>query len=215
MAGDQDQFLAVVEPGDVVAGILQDIDLFICQGLIALKLVHDHVQRVDDGIACHKYLTVSVFLLEILLAERSRREIVCGNTPGNLAVHLLRPRAIDIVCAQTRFNVSNWNLLVECRQRRRRAGGGIAMDKHNIGLCFLEDIPHPNQHSRSHVIQVLPLLHYIEIIIRLHFEYPQHLVQHLPMLPRHAHDGPKVLRILLELLHQRTHLNRLRPGPEY
>ena len=34
------------------------------------------------------------------------------------------------------------------------------------------------------------------------------------MLPSHAHDGLKLLRILLELLHQRAHLNGLGPGSE-
>ena len=88
------------------------------------------------------------------------------------------------------------------------------MDQDHIRLALLEHVAHAGKHAGSDIVQVLPLLHDIQVIIRLHIEDAQHLIQHLPMLPSHAHDRLKFLRILLELFHQRAHLNGLRAGSE-
>ena len=214
MAGNQHQLAAVVEAGDVVAGVPEDIDLFIGEGFVALELVDDHVEGVDDGVARDEDVPMGLLIQEVLLAERGGREVVGGDAPGDLPVHLLRPGAVDVVGAEARFDMAHGDLLVERGERSRRAGGRVAMDQDHIWLHLRKHIAHPREHPRRHIIQVLPLLHDIQVEVRLHLEDPQHLVQHLPMLPRHAHDRLKLLRILLELLHQRAHLDGLRPGPE-
>ena len=64
------------------------------------------------------------------------------------------------------------------------------------------------------IIQVLPLLHDNQVEVRHYLEDPQHLIQHLPVWPRHAYDRFKLLWILLELLNQWAHLDGLQAGSE-
>ena len=215
MAGDQHQLLATRQARHIIAGICQHLVLLLRQGGIIPKLLHHHVERINHRIARHEDLPVRLLLLEILLRKRRGRKIVGRNPPRNLPVHLLRPGTINIMRTQTSLHVPHRNLLIERRQGGRRRRGGIAMHQHHIRLDLLQHITHPRQHTRRHVIQVLPLLHDIQIIVRSDLKNPQHLVQHLAMLPRHTHDGLKLLWMLLELLYQRTHFDGLGPRPEH
>ena len=214
MAGNQDEFLSVVETSDVVAGLFQDGDLGIGKGLVALELFDHHVERVDDGVAGDEDPAMGLLLLQVLLTQGRRREVVGGDAPRDLPIHLLRPRAIDVVRAEAGLHVSHGDLLIEggeggcCRCRR------VAMDQYYIGLDLFQHIPHPGKHPGRNVVQVLPLLHDVQVVIRLYFEYPQHLVQHLPMLPSHAHHRLELPRMLLELFHQGAHFDGFGAGAE-
>ena len=214
MAGDEDKFLAAVKAGDVVAGGFEHIDLLIGKSFVALEFIDHHVKRVDDRVAGDEDLSMGLFLLEVLLAEGRRGEIVGGDATGNLSVHLLRPRAIDVVRPETCLNMAHRDLLVESGEGGGGAGGRVAMDQDHIGLALLKHVAHTGKHAGSHVVQVLPLLHDIQVIVRLYIEDAKYLIQHLPVLTGHAHDRLKLLRILLELLHQRAHLDGLRAGSE-
>ena len=157
---------------------------------------------------------MGLLVLQVLLAQRRRGEIVGGDAAGDLAVHLLRPGAVDVVGAEAGLDMAYGDLLVKGRERRGGAGGRVAMDQDDIGLDLLQDVAHAGEHAGRDVVQVLPLLHDVQVEVRLDLEDPEHLVQHLPMLPGDAHNRLKLFRTLLELLHQRAHLDGLGAGSE-
>ena len=214
VAGDKDKFLAAVKAGNIVASGLKHNDLLIGKGLVALEFINYHVQRINDRVAGDEDLAMSLFLLEVLFAEGRRSEIVGGDATSDLPVHLLRPGAVDVVRPETGLDMAHGNLLVEGGEGGGGASCRVTMDQDDIRLAFLEHVAHAGEHAGSYVVQVLPVLHDIQVKIRLHIEDAQHLVQHLPMLPSHAHNRLELLRILLELLHQRAHLDGLRAGSE-
>ncbi len=214
MAGDEDEFLSVMQSGYIVACIHQHLDLLVGEGFVAVELIDDPVEGVDDSVAGDEDLAVSLFFLEVLLAEGRRGEVVAGNAAGDLAVHFFGPGAVDVVGAQTGFDVADGDLLVKGGEGRGGAGRGVAMDQDDVGLGLFEDVPHAGEDTRGDVVEVLALLHDIEVKIGLDVEDPQDLVEHLTMLPGDADDSLEAVRILLELLDQGADLNRLRPGPE-
>ena len=215
MAGDEDELASVVKAGDIVPCGLEDIDLLIGQGFVALEFIDHHMEGIDDGVAGNEDLALSLLFEEVLLAKGRGRKVVGGDAASDLAVHLLGPRAVYVVGAEAGLYVAHGNLLVERSEGSGGGGGGVAVDQHHIGLARLEHIAHTGEHAGGDIVQVLPLFHNIEVEVGLHLEDAQHLVQHLAVLSRHAHNRLKLLRILLELLHQRAHLNRLRPRSKH
>ena len=74
------------------------------------------MEGIDYGIACNEDLAVGLFFLKVVLAERCGSKVIGGNAACNLAIHLLRPRAVDVVSAQACLNMANGNLLIECSE---------------------------------------------------------------------------------------------------
>ena len=105
-------------------------------------------------------------------------------------------------------------LAIECGQCRSSARCRVAMDENDIRIGLIQHIAHTSEYACRYVVKVLPLLHYVEIVVRLYIEDTQHLVQHLAMLAGHADQSLEVFRILLEFLDQGAHFNCLRPGSE-
>ena len=97
MAGDENEFLASIQTGDIVAGVFQNLNLQVGKGFVGLEFIDHHVQCVDDCVTCDEDLPVGLFLLEVLLAQGCGGEVVRGDASGNLAVHLLRPGAVNVV----------------------------------------------------------------------------------------------------------------------
>ena len=62
VAGDQDEFFSVVKAGYVVTGVLEDMDLFIGKGLVALELFDNHVKGIDDGVARDEDLAMGLLI---------------------------------------------------------------------------------------------------------------------------------------------------------
>ena len=137
-----------------------------------------------------------------------------SNTPGNLPIHLFRPWAVDVVGAEAGLDMAHGDLLLECGEGCCGAGSRVAMDKNHIGGGFLEHITHAGQDAGGNVVQVLSLFHDVQIIVGLDLKDFEHLVQHLSVLAGHAYDGFELIRMLLELLHQRAHLDGLWAGTE-
>ena len=88
------------------------------------------------------------------------------------------------------------------------------MNKHHIRFHLLQHITHSRKHTSRHIIQILTLLHDIQIIIRTDIKNFKNLVQHLTVLTRNTHHSLKIVTPLLKLLHQRSHLYCLRACPE-
>ncbi|EKD97403.1 MAG: hypothetical protein ACD_23C00945G0003 [uncultured bacterium] len=83
------------------------------------------------------------------------------------------------------------NLLVIRGQTGSKGGGGIAMHQHDVGLELAEHAFHTLQDGSSHVSQVLPGLHDVEVKVWLDGKQVQHLVQHLAVLGSNAESGVK------------------------
>lgn len=64
--------------------IHEPIDLHIGQSLVALELVDHHMERVDDGVAGNEDPAIGLLLLQVLLAQGRRREVVGGDSPRDL-----------------------------------------------------------------------------------------------------------------------------------
>ena len=173
------------------------------------------MEGVDDGVAGDEDPALCLLVEEVLLAEGRGGEIVGGDAASDLAVHLLGPGAVDVVGAKAGLHVAHGNLLVEGSEGSGGGGGGVAVDQHHIWLARLEHVAHTGEHAGGDIVQVLPLLHDIEVVVGLDAEDVQDLVQHLPVLAGDADPGFEVFRMLLELLDQRAHLDGLRPRSKY
>ena len=86
------------------------------------------------------------------------------------------------------------------------------MHENYIGLFSVKYVPHSYKYACGNIVQVLPLTHDVQIVIRLNIKYIQHLVQHLPMLSRDAYNRLEFRVKLLELLYKGAHLDCLWPG---
>ena len=155
----------------IVSGRFKLISKLKIQRFILPDLVHDPMEGINHSISSNRNrLICNPFCKEILTAERCRSKIVCRDASCNLAIHLLRPWAIDIVRTQTSFNMSDRDLLIECRKSRSRRSRCITMDQHDIWTRISKYITHACKHTGRHIIKVLSLLHDVQIIIRSDFE---------------------------------------------
>ena len=106
------------------------------------------------------------------------------------------------------------DLKIIAGQSRHKRGGSIPMYQHHIRAHRLQHLPDPVHDIHRHIEQRLPVLHDRQVVVRNHGKSLQHLVQHLTVLTGHAHYR-LYLFSCLQFIDQRTHLDRLRPGPEY
>lgn len=182
---------------------------------VRVALAHRGSERVDPGVAGDPDAPGGLPLVQQVPPARLRgREVVRGEDVDRLAVELLRPGAVDVARAQARLDVADRDLQVEARQRRREARGGVAVDEDHVGALILEDRPQLEQHVAGHVEQGLARLHDRQVVVGLDVEHPQHLLEHLAVLARHADDGLELSRPGLELVDERAHLDGLRARAE-
>ena len=106
------------------------------------------------------------------------------------------------------------NLQVEARQRGGEARRGVAVDEDHVGPLVLQDGLELEQHVAGHVEQSLAGLHDGKVVVGRDVEHPQHLLEHLAVLARHADDGLELSRAGLELVDERAHLDGLRTRAE-
>ena len=84
--------------------------------------------------------------------------------------------------------MAHGDLVVEGRQRAGESGGGVPVDKHQVGPDLLQHAVHPGQAPGSDGGQGLPWLHDVQIVVGLQLKDLQHAVQHLPVLGGDAAD---------------------------
>ncbi len=151
---------------------------------------------------------------QIVPIQGSGGKVEGRQPPGKHPVHLLREGGVSVVGAQSRLYVAHRNLLIEGRQRYCEGGGGIAVYQHRVRPDLPEHRLHAVENPGGDAGEGLPRSHYVEIVIRFYPKDREHLIQHLPMLSGDADPAFKPA-VLLELLHQRAHLDRLRPSAEH
>ena len=81
--------------------------------------VRDPQQGVDPGIAGHHECAPSVyaFAQQIVARPRRRGKMQIGDAGDEPAVHLLRPRRIDVAGAQAGFDMRHRDLVIEGGER--------------------------------------------------------------------------------------------------
>ena len=215
VAGDEHEFFAIPEAGYVVAGSGKHRLLLLGEGAVALELLHHPMQGVNHGVAGDENLSLRHLLTEILRREGRGSKIVGGDAPGELAIHLLGPWAIDVVSAQPCLHMSHGYLLIEGGKGGGGGGGGVAMHEHHVGFRLAKHVAHTGEHTRRNVVEVLTLLHDVKVVVGGNVEDAQHLVEHLAMLPGDTHYSDKLVGTALKLLHQRSHLDGFRAGAEH
>lgn len=203
----------------VLAAVRGDQDEAAAAGPLQLRmrvaLAHRGGERVDPGVAGDPDVPGGLALVQqVPPARLGGREVVPGDDVDRLAVELLRPGAVDVARAQARLDVADRDLQVEARQRGGEARGGVAVDEDNVGALILEDRLQLEQHVAGHVEQGLARLHDRQVVVGLDVEHPQHLLEHLAVLARHADDGLELSRPGLELVDERAHLDGLRTRTE-
>ena len=204
------QVLAAVRRDEDEAGTHRPVKLG-----MGVSLAHGGAQGVDAGVPGDPNLGFGLALVEqVLLACLRRGEIVLAHDVDGLAVELLRPGAVDVVRAQAGLDVPNGDLQVEACERRGEAGRGVAVDQDHVGPLVLEDGLELEQHVARDVEQSLTGLHDRQVVVGLHVEDAQHLVEHLAVLARHGNDGLELISARLQLVDERAHLDSLRAGAE-
>ena len=178
--------------------------------------IHHPIEGIDYGIARNGNLRLShIFSQQVLTAQGRRSKMPGGYATGELTVHLLRPRAVDIVGAQTGLDMPYRNLGIEGRQSCRRTGSSVSMHQYYVRTDFLQNLAQAKQHPRGDIIQVLPLLHDIKIVIGLNVKNMQYLIEHFTMLTGHTNQRPETVGSGLKRLDQRGHLDGLGTRSEY
>ena len=185
------------------------IVLLLCQKLIFFEPIYYHMKGINNSITCYINVTVSLFFKKIFLRERSWREIVGSNTPSNLTVHLFRPWTVNIMSTKTCLYMPHRNLCIKRSKCTGRRSSGVTMYKYYIRMTFFEHITKTCKNTCSHISQILPLLHDIQVIIRLHVKKIKNLIKHFTMLTCYTYDCFKFIIPLLKLFNKRTHFNCL------
>ena len=80
------------------------------------------------------------------------------------------------------------------------------MHEHHVGFDLSEHVAHAQEHTASHVVEILSWLHNIQIVIRGDAEYLKHLVKHLAMLACHA-DTCLERIVFFKFQHEWSHLD--------
>lgn len=110
--------------------------------------------------------------------------------------------------SQTGLHVTYRYLLIEGSQSPGSRGRCVAMHQYDVGLRLDENITHACEHTGGDIIEILPLLHDVEVVVRLDIKDFEHLVKHLAVLSRNADYCFKLLGMFLELLDKRCHFYR-------
>ncbi len=164
---------------------------------------------------CPAYVPgVDVFLQEVVTIQRRRGKMVLRQPGGQLPVHLLGIGRVDIAGTQSCFHVTDVDVLVIRSQRRDEGGRRVALKQHQLGLEFRQYRPNSGKHACGDVVEILITGHDVEVVVRPDLEGVENLVEHHPVLSGHAHPGLEDLPVGIELLYERRHLYRLRPGAE-
>lgn len=208
------QVLAAVRRYEDEAGALSPPEDGVEDGA-RVSRAHRRPERVDARVARDPDAARRLALAEEVLPRRPRGgEPPMGDHVHRLAVELLRPGAVEVARPEARLHVAHRNLQVEAGERGGEGRGGVAVHEHGVRALGLEHRPEPQQHVARDVEERLPRPHDVQVVVRLHLEDREHLLEHLAVLPRDAHDCVELVRTGLELVHERTHLDRLRAGAE-
>ena len=105
-----------------------------------------------------------------------------GDAGDEPAVHLLRPRRIDVAGAQAGFDMRHRDLVIKGGERAGEGRRRVALHDDPLGAPAVEHPGDPRQHRPGQVGEILVRSHDVEVPIRLQLEQFEKLRQHLAML---------------------------------
>ena len=203
---------------EVLAAVRRDEDQLSVAYPIQLRVrvvrAHRVLHRIDDRIARNEDRRgVLALAQKILRGELRRSKVKLADDADRLTVEFLGIRTVDVVGAQTRFDVTDGDLQIEAGKRSYKGRARISVDQNNIGLDLFKDSFDTAEDVRRDVKQRLLVLHNIQIVVRHDAEGRQDLVEHLTMLCRDADDRLQTFSFF-QLVDQRAHFDCFRTCAE-
>ena len=169
---------------------------------------------INDRVAGDKNVFGDAFLLQITGVVFRRGEVQVGNAANQLTVHFLGIGGVLIKGPQTCLHVTHGDFCVKARQCGGECRGGISVNQNQVRFGFRQNGAQTVQYPGGDVGQSLPLMHNIQVIVRLQTKALHNAVQHFPVLCGEA-DMTFNFRTFLQFQHQRSHFDGLRTGAEY
>lgn len=161
---------------------------------VGVPLAHGGAQGVDAGVSGDPDPGLGLAITEqVLLAGFRGGEGVLAHDIDRLAIELLRPGAEDDVRAKVHLDMPHRDLQVETCECHDEACRGVAVEQENVALLVLEDGLELDQYVARHVEQRLIRLHDRKVMVGIHVEDAQLLVEHLGELTGHGHDGIELI----------------------
>ena len=174
------------------------------------------MKSINHSIACNNDFTITnIFTQKVFTTQLCRRKIICSDTSSYQSVHLFWPWAIYIASTQTSLNMRNRYLMIESSKCSCGTGSCISVYKQYVWYTRLENITHTKQYARGDIIQILSLLHNIQVEVGLYIEKRKNLIKHFSMLTCDTHYCFEFFFMCLKRLHQRCHLYSLRAGSKH
>ncbi len=173
------------------------------------------VERVDHCVAGDMdRRRIHILAAQCLGSGFGGSEMLVGYRRDDPAIHFLGPGLIDVARTQSGLDVTDRDLPIICGERTDHRGGGIALDKHAIGLLGIEHPAEAGEQACSEVVERLARRHHVEIHIGHDSGDREHLIEQAAMLRGDAGaDTEPALR--LKRLDDGEELDRFRARAEY
>ena len=151
MTGNKDELLTIWETTYIITCYCKYIVLFLCKYFVVLQFANHHVEGINNSITSYEDLTKDFLCKKVYLWNWGWWEVIGSNTTGDLAIHFLWPRTIDVVGTKASLYVANRNLCIECCKGSCCRSGSITMDKHYIRTTLLEHVTHTSKDASGHI----------------------------------------------------------------
>ena len=147
-------------------------------------------KRVDDRIAGDMNLSPGhVLEIQHLGGASGRREMLVGNLGYDLAVHLFRPRLINIAAAQAGLDMRNRDPPVVSGERADHGAGRVALHDDPVRPNAVIDLADRQQQPGTQLIQRLVGFHDVEIEVWLDLAERENRIEEIAMLGGYANGG--------------------------
>jgi hypothetical protein len=171
-------------------------------------------QSIDHWIPGHEDgCCINAFVQQRLSVAFGRGEMPACQPRRQDAVHLFGKRRANVSRSQTCLHVPDGNVLVKRSEGRAERRCCISLHEHRVGLQPSDHGSQPVDNPRRQTGEGLPGLHQIQIDVWSDPAQLQNLIEHFAMLS--GDDDLRIeVRMCIQSLNQRRHLDRFRTRPE-
>ena len=106
---------------------------------------------------------------------------------------------------QSGLHMPHRNLTVESGECGCGRCRGISVNEYQVGLGAVKDVAHAGEHTGCDIVQVLTLLHDVQVKVGSDIKYLEYLVKHLSVLSGNANNSFELVGVFLEFLDQWSH----------